>query len=184
MSGRLLSGALALAGMLAAGACSAVPNAVVAVPKSPEKQVYQVDRLEQVQGGDLRWAFVNDQSRGTELSFRFATVNPLQPEFTMVCVTVDEKTLARTKSKIKVAPTRSYQPTAAPAPAPASASAQQPPAQDNGPRFALPAATAAGPSVCVADLRVQENAKPDSYSYAILQDGVVKQDPVIVIRTK
>jgi hypothetical protein len=172
----MLSRALALAGSLPIAACSAIPNAVVAVPKSPEKPLYQVDRLEQVQGGALRWAFVNDQSRGTEVSFRFATVSPLESRFTMVCVTVNEKTLARTKAKTTVRPLpRAAQATAAQAPAPD---------QENGPRFSLPAATGAGPAVCVADLKVQENAKPDSYSYSIYQDNVLKQDPVIVIRTK
>lgn len=180
MRGRMLSGALALAGTVAAGACSAVPNAVVAVPRSPEKQVYQVDRLEQVQGGELRWAFVNDMARGTEIQFRFATANPLEPAFEIVCVTVDEKTLARTKAKTKVAPALRSAPAAGAAPS----AAQAAPDQVNGPRFNLPAATTAGPSVCVADLTVRENAPPDSYQYAIYQDGVLKQDPVIVIRTK
>ena len=176
MRGRILSGTLALAGLLSIAACSAIPNAVVAVPKSPEKQVYQVDRLEQVQGGELRWAFVNDQARGTELQFRFATTNPLESDFTMVCVTVDEKTLRRTKAKTKISPAVRSAPAAAGA-------TQQAPDQANGPRFTLPAATAAGPSVCVADLKVRDNAAPDSYQYSIYQDGVLKQDPVIVIRT-
>ena len=180
MTRRILSGTLVLAGVLPIAACSAIPNAVVAVPKSPEKQVYQVDRLEQVQGGELRWAFVNDQARGTELQFRFATTNPLESDFTMVCVTVDEKTLRRTKAKTKISPAVRSAPATAAAP---GAATQQAPDQANGPRFTLPAATAAGPSVCVADLAVRDNAAPDSYQYSIYQDGVLKQDPVIVIRT-
>ena len=184
MRGRIPSGVLAVlafVGAVASGACSAIPNAVVAVPKSPEKQLYQVDRLEQVQGGELRWAFVNDQARGTELQFRFATTNPLESDFTMVCVTVDEKTLRRTKAKTKISPAVRSAP--APAAGPAAGATQQAPDQANGPRFTLPAATAAGPSVCVADLKVRDNAAPDSYQYSIYQDGVLKQDPVIVIRT-
>ena len=165
MSGRTLSAAVILAVASALSGCAAVPHAVVAVPKNQTKPLYQINRLEQVAGGDLRWVFVNDWEKPTVLRFQFENASIFKPLFPLVCVTV-QTSLNRTRAKSEG---RTMQ---------------------NGPTFPLPAATPAGPAVCTATLTLLDNLKPDQgqqtkeYPYKIFQDDTEKLDPVIVIRTR
>ena len=170
-----MSGTLALAGLLSIAACSAIPNAVVAVPKSPEKPVYQVDRLEQVQGGELRWAFVNDQARGTEIQFRFATTSPLEADFTMVCVTVERR--------LSGAPRR--RPNQSGGEVGACRRGRHATGAGSGERSALHASRGqhGRPIGVCRRPHGPKQRRAGFLSLSIYQDGVLKQDPVIVIRT-
>ena len=145
-----------VAGLLSG--CAAVPNAVVAVPKSQDKPLYQIDRLDRARGSKVRWAFANDYQNQTTIRFEFDKENVFKPDSDLLCLQVNEKTLDRAKQKTKQRAT------------------------GNGPSFELLAATAAGPAVCVAQLRIRNDIAPGEYHYRILQDGVEKKDPVIIIR--
>jgi hypothetical protein len=148
----------ALAGLLSG--CAAMPSAVVAVPKNGQKPLYQIDRLYRAPGNTVRWAFANDLDKATTLQFEFdpGTQNVFESTFELVCVQVNEKTLKSDKQKSK------------------------PRSTGNGLSFPLTAATSAGPSVCVASLQIRKDASSGEHHYRILQDGVEKQDPVIIIR--
>jgi len=147
-----------LAGLLSG--CAAMPNAVVAVPKNAQKPLYQIDRLYRAPGNTVRWVFANDLERATTLQFEFeqGTQNVFESGFELVCVQVNEKTLKSAKQKSK------------------------PRSSGNGPSFPLVAGTTAGPSVCTASLQIRGDATSGEHRYRILQDGVEKQDPVIIIR--
>jgi len=144
-----------LAGLLSG--CAVVPNAVVAVPKSTTKPLYQVDRLEAARGSKIRWGFVNDQATATEIRFEFAT-KIFEDSMPFLCGWVNATTHKRSSSK----------------------NTQR--AGGASPTFKLPAATDVGPSVCVFTLTVLEGVEAKEYPYSIYQDNVLKQDPVIIIR--
>jgi hypothetical protein len=157
MSSRLMLVPI-VAGLFAG--CSAVPNAVVAVPKNAAKPVFQIERLERARGSKLRWAFANDFANDTVLEFDFGSPgnNVFKPDFKFACVQVNAQTRKPAERTAKVRNA------------------------GNGPSFALPAATALGPSVCVASLEIRNDIATGEYAYTVKQDGVVKTDPVIIIR--
>jgi hypothetical protein len=183
MRGRILSGALALAGSLLLSACSLTPSAVVAVPRQPnvtpqppEKPLYQIQRLEARRGKTVLWGFVNDVMQSTVLQFDFGDKsNPFEDRFPFQCFVPEASTLRRIKTSTVGTSTRAGAPRDGQAPV-------QQGTPLNGPIFNLPAATAAGPSVCMARLKVLGSAALAEHPYTIYQDNKPKQDPVIIIR--
>ena len=177
MRRRRSCGALTLVATALLSGCAVIPHAFVAVPKNATKPLYQVERLAAVRGSEVRWGFTNDYANATTLLFEFQGESPFREEFDVACVTVNAQTLRRTKSTTKVRGTRRAG-AAGTQTGNAAASCTM-----SGPSFQLPGATTAGPSVCIAVLKVRGDAEAREYNYNICQDGVLKQDPVIVIRT-